>query len=160
MSESAELMKQLMELCDLTKRLGGLHEAQILQLKMWGFVISPTKGSFEVVVSTEDATVEYVFARNAELPKDPLVFAKIDESVKWLLGEHWLVRFKKGAGKALYVGKRIQPLEQEVPEEQETTPWRDKLNSQLEIITLSPKEKQKPTSTSKTTKADLAKKSR
>lgn len=95
---------ELLKLRDITARSGVLHPAQTLQLKMWGALLSPRKGSFEVEVDPEEHIVVYRFAR---LPsrfhkKHP---AGLQRSVQWLFGAEWAVRVFSG-DKSVFSGRR------------------------------------------------------
>lgn len=85
-----------MMLRDLTNRLGALHEAQVLQLKMWPLVLFQHVKKCEERVNIEAREIDFVLLQTkGEVPKD---FKKrcmtLAEWTKWLLGGDWVVRVK------------------------------------------------------------------
>ena len=88
-------VEQLMALRTLS-RIGVLHEAQIEQLRYWPVVVAPHATSYEVVVADNCPVIEFIFKvawwRRWFAPRDfKDRIKKLDESVKWLLGDDWCV---------------------------------------------------------------------
>ena len=127
MSELDGAKTELLRLRDLTARTGVLHPAQVLQIKMWAAILSPTKGSFEVQVDPDDRNIVFEFRRlNKKYHQGhPQALAR---SVRWLLGASWVIQVKS-AGKTIFAGRRSIPLVKREEPVQEHTPWRDLLHS-------------------------------
>jgi hypothetical protein len=96
--------KQLMSLRAVTAVSGVIHEAQLLQLRMWGAIaFGYTK--WEAEVSVETKTVTYKLTKK-KYPKELAAFvASLDRSVHWLFGDDWSLSVREGA-KKLYEGQR------------------------------------------------------
>jgi hypothetical protein len=92
-------VEQLMLLKDLTRRTGLIYEAQVLQLKYWPMLALTHAKSSEVRLNVEKRVCEF-FARIDSKGKAPDDLAdrlaRLDEAVKWLLGDEWLVKVKLG----------------------------------------------------------------
>lgn len=89
--------KKILELQHLTRRTGMLHEAQILNLKMWPRVIVPGCSASEVRVDMEKCNVDYnltVRGKAAKAFKQRL--DSLTEATQWMLGAEWQVRIFKG----------------------------------------------------------------
>lgn len=95
-----------MLLKDLTRRLDMLHDAQVLQLKMWPLVLFTHARSAELAVSFENKEVDYIVKTKGKAPADLKDrFEYLNEWTKWLLGNDWLVKVKI-QGKQVYRGGR------------------------------------------------------
>ncbi len=91
----ASLEEQLVLLKDWTRRMGVLHEAQILQLKTapWGYF--PTVKSFEVYPDLEKHDILFELKLDGKKPADfKNQCERVDNWIKWLLGDEWIVRVK------------------------------------------------------------------
>jgi hypothetical protein len=100
---SASQEEQLLLLRDMTARMGVLHEAQILQLKMWPLVLFDNIKKCEEHVNIEGKVLEFhILQTKGKYPadKDKRFDVLIDWS-KWLLGHDWLVRIKE-RGKLIF----------------------------------------------------------
>lgn len=101
-----EFTEQLLLLRSMTERTGILHEAQILQLKMYPIAMIETSKSAEIKINVEGKTVDFHLkmdkSKNPELEKQ---CERVSEAVKWLLGPDWLVRLKV-RDKTIYRGAR------------------------------------------------------
>lgn len=88
--------EQLLMLRDLTARAGVLHEAQVLQLKMWPLVLFGHVKKCEERVNLETREIDYVFLQTKGKPSNDFK-ERLDVLVgwtKWLLGSDWVVRVK------------------------------------------------------------------
>jgi hypothetical protein len=102
-----QIAEQLMLLRDITKRTGILHDAQVLQLKMWPLILLPFSKSAKAKIDTTKYEITFEVDVHGKLPKDADThFGRLNEAVKWLLGKEWLVRVKV-RGKQVYRGPRI-----------------------------------------------------
>lgn len=97
--------QQIQMLREMTRLTGGLHEAQVLQLKMWPMVLFTGLISHEF---TWDETLKEVsFVLTGKRPPLKVVQAAVEVLNSWvqeLLGESWIVRVKWG--KNSFAGKR------------------------------------------------------
>lgn len=109
-------VEQFAMLRDMTARLGVLHEAQVLQLKLWPHTLIPNLNRFEILVDVQGRALEYHVQFQGRAPaktklKAPL--AKLEECVRWLLGETWKVRVHHGQkllwGEAFKLGSNERP---------------------------------------------------
>lgn len=101
---------QLLSLKDVTERTGTMHDAQVLQLKMWGGIAFGGL-DWEAKVDPADKSVLYDIA--SKIPprrvKDMAnVVAALERSVHWLFGDHWLLKVRNNDN-LLYEGKRVLP---------------------------------------------------
>lgn len=95
--------KQLLMLKDLTRRMGVLHEAQVLQLKMWPMTLFTHAKKTEERVNLESKEIDYdILQTKGKKPSDLKErFEALNEWTKWLLGDDWVVRVRE-RGKLLY----------------------------------------------------------
>jgi hypothetical protein len=105
----ASKQEQLMMLRDLTRRMEVLHDAQVLQLKMWPRTLFEVKPP-EIGVDFATKTVHYTL----KSLKKPKVYGDAKKRclvmigwIKWLLGDDWTVTITLD-GKQLN-GKRAKP---------------------------------------------------
>jgi hypothetical protein len=102
--EPTDAERQLMDLRALTAVTGVLHDAQLLQLRMWaGLAFSWTK--WEIRIDVESKTAIFVVEKKAHPKNMAQLIGGLDRSVQWLLGPDWGVRVTEG-NKALYEGLR------------------------------------------------------
>lgn len=103
---SDEVLEQLMILRGMTKATGALHEAQVLQLKMYPMVMLSNSVSSEFTFDWENRSVEFKVQTKGKRDKD---FDKrmdcLDKSVKTLLGDEYLVVVNIN-GKKKFTGAR------------------------------------------------------
>lgn len=99
--------KQLLLLRDLTARMGVMHEAQQLQLKMWPIVLFTHGQKFEEKVNIQDKEVDFIILQTkGKQPADmEKRFTALNDWTKWLLGDDWLIRVKL-RDKLIYRGPR------------------------------------------------------
>lgn len=85
--------EQLAHLSGLTKTTGVLHEAQVLQLKYWPYVMAPHAKSIETVVFQEKKEVRFVLKLGKKAPPSDFQarLDALDRSVKTMLGYDWQV---------------------------------------------------------------------
>lgn len=103
-----ETEEQLMLLKDLTERTGILHEAQILQLKMYPLVIFQNAKEVRLELDIEKKELHFVSKFKIGNPKDFKVKCEQLESyVKWLLGTNWIVRVKDTKDKQLWRSRGV-----------------------------------------------------
>ena len=119
-----DIWKQLLELKAITNDTGTVHEAQVQQLQLWGWLACPHAASFEVAVglphlggeenekgkivdqkAVEFYRVEYRVAADDLPPKNlKKRLDGLNRSVKSLLGDHFTVAVRIN-GKTIYVQK-------------------------------------------------------
>lgn len=79
----------------LTESTGILHDAQVLQLKMYPLFYIEHARSAEVHVNLEDKEVDfYVKVKGKEPANFDAKCEELNKAVKWLLGPAWLVRVR------------------------------------------------------------------
>ncbi len=101
--------EQLLALRDLTKRTGALHEAQVLQLKLWPRIVfqASTSAKFDVNIEKFQVTFNITNGKLPKLPSKQVISPAVarqtlNEWVKFLLGPEWAVVMKvkeKATGK-------------------------------------------------------------
>ncbi len=96
--------KQLMTMRAVTAITGVLHEAQLLQLRMWG-AIAFAHTTWEADIDVESKTVTYTVEKKKRPINLAHLVASLDMSVHWMLGDNWGLRVKEGT-KTLYEGAR------------------------------------------------------
>ncbi len=89
--------QQLALLRGLTKRTGAIHEAQVMQLRLWPFAVDPQLDRAEADVDVEGKQVLYRW-ENSDAPRN---FApdkkyaerltKLEDSIKFMFGASWKV---------------------------------------------------------------------
>jgi hypothetical protein len=107
--------KQLILLRDLTARMGVIHEAQQLQLKMWPIVLFTHGQKFEERVDVNGKEVDFIILQTKGKKPDDMDkrFEHLNDWTKWLLGDDWLIRVKL-RDKVLYRGMRRVALRNKV----------------------------------------------
>lgn len=132
-------MEQLLLLRGMTKATGALHEAQVLQLKMYPLVMLSNSVSSEFTFDWEKRTVEFAIKTKGKQDKD---FDKrmeyLDKSVKMLLGDEYLVTVKLN-DKLKFTGARkivVPPLPnpQYDREKFERDIWRGNMEKKLKEV--------------------------
>lgn len=110
--KAKEMWEQLLLLRDLTEKTGALHEAQVLQLKLWPLTVFDkyATGS-EFHFSWEKHEVDFHLSTSSKY-KPPADMDKrlviLDTEVKGLLGDTYLVRVRV-RGKVIFRGVRKKP---------------------------------------------------
>lgn len=90
--EAGDRLEQLVALKSITKLTGGLHEAQMLQLRMWPMVIAEEVEKSETQIDIPNKKVLFKLFLGKPAPTDMKQrLAKLRENVEWLLGEDWAV---------------------------------------------------------------------
>ncbi len=115
--------EQLMLLKETTRRTQVLHEAQVLQLRMWPRVFFSKSTNSEFAVDFEKKRIVFTVtvSRKAD-PKlgkglaTPAAATLLDECVKQLLGADWDVEVKVGSGKSFR--SYDFPRSYEIPDDQ------------------------------------------
>ena len=83
------IKEQLLALRWLTAKTGGLHEAQVQQLRNWPYACQPEGlESFEISVDFEGNLVVYDLVLSQKKSKK---LEYLHTWVKWLLGDEWKV---------------------------------------------------------------------
>ena len=95
--------EQLLLLRDMTARMGVIHDAQMLQLKMWPLVLFDNVKKCEEHVNIEQKVLEFhILQTKGKYAVDrEKRFEHLVDWSKWLLGHDWIVRIKE-RGKLLY----------------------------------------------------------
>lgn len=141
---SQSSVTKLMQLRDLTDRTGMLDDLQIVQLKVWGALVSPKKKSFTIEVDLEKKSITYNFTFEKKKPAHfDRMCTSLHKSIKWLLGCEWKVVTKVGEDvvKLSRANKKEPPpikspnrrwkkeleeVKKEIEGRIDPTPWRDK----------------------------------
>lgn len=110
---------QLLRLKDLTRRTGVVAETQVLQLKLWPYMLFNIVGNdAEAKLDPYEKHVSWDLRLKGKPPAGKDLKARGETLESWLrtlLGDEWLldirVRQKKGGtSKTLYKGARLQPV--------------------------------------------------
>jgi hypothetical protein len=82
---------QLVLLRGLTQRFGSLHSAQVLQLRLWPFVVDSSLDKTEAHVDIEGKFVNFIWIGSKKKidAKYQYRLKTLDSNVKFLLGEDW-----------------------------------------------------------------------
>ena len=90
---SSGLPQQLLVLKQMTQTTGMLHEAQILQLKLWPYVLFPkTKVKYTLKIDPTKKQIEYEFI--GKYPKGK--WEVLERDIQWLLGDEWYLLVRVG----------------------------------------------------------------
>jgi hypothetical protein len=84
---------QLVLLRGMTQKLGVIHEAQALQIRLWPYTVDPSLEKSEAKVDMEANRVEFVWTGSA-LSMDKKYQKRLEtlsDNVKFLLGEEWKI---------------------------------------------------------------------
>lgn len=101
--------QQLQYLKGVTTRTGGLHEAQVLQLKLWPYTVDPEISDTKAEVDVAHKAIDYhwvLLSRPRKWSPDKRYTGRLEalvSSVKWMLGDTWKVQ-------VFMNGERIFPL--------------------------------------------------
>jgi len=122
--------EQLVVLRDLTRRFETLHEAQVLQLKLWPYTVDPTIQSNQAGVDFEAKKVIFNWTGSKMKSYDKRYRKRLQElanNIKFLLGEDWCIEVysEVGSNKIL-----IFPLAQDTKNVKRS---RNRRNSQKRI---------------------------
>lgn len=90
--------EQLIMLRDLTNRTGVLHEAQVMQLKYWFFMLYPEVSKFEIIFDPEQSVLIYkvLSVKKEEDYRNNSNFNQLNEYIKFLLGARYILRVEDG----------------------------------------------------------------
>lgn len=89
------LEEQLILLRDLTKRMSVLHDAQRLQLQMWPIVLFQEAKNVQSELSMDKREITFLVQQPGKATKDfKTSCATLNDWVKWLLGDEWIVKVK------------------------------------------------------------------
>jgi len=85
--------EQLLVLKALTRSTGCLHEGQILQLKMWTYLLYPkVKVKYEIQIDQTLKSVKYLLSYPRKVPAGLAgKSAELEKDFHWLLGDEWLL---------------------------------------------------------------------
>lgn len=99
-SRDNELSIQLAQLRSFTSVYGALHEAQVLQLKLWPRVAIPNSKSSEAHVNCETSFVKIIAKTVGKSDKkQPERTEALARSIQWMLGDQWYVMIFDGPKK-------------------------------------------------------------
>ena len=99
---------QLAVLQGLTRRTGVLHDAQVTQLRFWGFLAAEHISHFTIEYNFGDKTIKFLLTPKPSEPHRPDLqdrLYKLDEACKWLLGDQYRLTVQEGKS-VLYRGKK------------------------------------------------------
>ena len=90
--------EQFAVLRDLTNRLHVLHEAQIIQLKYWFFMLYSEVSKFEITFDPDSSTLTYkvLSVKNAEEFANNKNLGTLNEYVQFLLGKRFVTKVING----------------------------------------------------------------
>lgn len=91
MDEQLSTEEQLIMLRDMTKKLNVLHEAQVLQLKYWFFMLYSEVSKFEIVFDPDRAMVTYkvIALKNVEEFENNKNLDTLRGYIRFLLGQRF-----------------------------------------------------------------------
>jgi len=98
---------QLILLRSVTDLAGALHEAQVLQLKMWGLLVfqKVPKENIEINVNLEDKVVIYLVPTiTKNIGNYNKILQGLEKNIQLMLGDNWQLVVKHG-GVTKYSGK-------------------------------------------------------
>ena len=113
MSTINNTTEQLMALKALTRTTGCLHEAQILQFKLWPFVLYPKiKVKYELQIDQDGKAVTYLLKFPGKVPASlPEQLKGLEEAVQWLVGAEWLLTVKVGSKRVFQGERRVESVD-------------------------------------------------
>jgi hypothetical protein len=78
---------------NLFQHFGSLHEAQVLQLRLWPFTVDPKLANSKAILNLEGKVVEFRWGGGAKKidKKYQERLQELDKNVKFLLGEDWTI---------------------------------------------------------------------
>jgi len=111
--ENGTIVEQLVMLRNLTRLTGGIHEAQLFQLKLWPFLLYPKiKVKYELRIDQDKKIVEYLLHFPSKTA--PKGIAKKLESLEldmqWLLGSEWILKVSVEKRGIFSGSRRVEPL--------------------------------------------------
>lgn len=107
-SNMRDYWAQLGAIRGITNALGGLHEAQVVQLKYWGGITFgfAGKGKWKAEVDFEHTTVTYVVKGRARQPANlKNLIGALERSVQSMLGQDWALNVTVN-NKVIHRGER------------------------------------------------------
>jgi len=108
--EGDGIKKQLMQLKPILKQFGIMHEAQVMQVKLWPYAVDPKLETSVAEVDIEGAVLSYKW-NSAFINPDKPYFERLTElqnTVKMFFGSEWEL-------KVLLNGNPIFPVTKEKP---------------------------------------------
>ena len=86
--------EQLVILRDLYQRTGALHEAQVLQLKLWPFAVDPKldKSKADVDLDNKVVTFTWVGKKSKKDKKYNYRLEELYKHLRFMLGDDWIMR--------------------------------------------------------------------
>ena len=87
----SSIEEQLSLLRDFTNRTGVVHEAQLLQLKMWPGVWFDRHVTSKCSIDQEKKKLSYDVLVSSRAETDDELAEKLSRCVKWLFGDTWAV---------------------------------------------------------------------
>lgn len=108
-TQNNEMLEQLMRLRHLTELTGALHEAQLLQFKMWTAILFTKESTVEIQNKPKDKSISYVVRGEVDNLTE-----KARQVVDWtrtLVGQNWDIQVKqKGAkrSKVIYREREVE----------------------------------------------------
>ncbi len=132
MSIQNNITEQLVSLKALTRATGCLHEAQLLQLRMWPYFLYPkVKIKYELRIDQDSKTVEYALKFPGKAPSDlKQKGQELEEVFQWLLGVEWLLKLSVGP-KVVFKGTR-RVSEIKVAEKKAYSPFTKAINEYMD----------------------------
>ncbi len=128
--DKADTVAQLRDVFRLT---GVIQEMQVRNLRIWPVLAFPMCRSVTTNIDLDkrSITFELLLSKGRRLPDDVRARGKgLHRSVQYLLGKDFEIRILNGKGKAIFYGKRSEPLKTYEGTDFEagrivpTTPWK------------------------------------
>lgn len=95
-----EIATQLAALRDFTSVYGVLHEAQVLQLKIWPRLMFPNATRSSCVVNCEDSSISIEVKLKGKTARGQAPRTEaLARTVQWMLGPQWRVKVLAGKKK-------------------------------------------------------------
>lgn len=93
MNENNEMLEQLMRLRHLTELTGALHEAQLLQFKMWTAILFTKESTVEITNKPKNKVICYVVRGTVDNLKEKA--RQICDWTRTIVGNGWEIEVKE-----------------------------------------------------------------
>jgi hypothetical protein len=90
--QNNDMLEQLMRLRHLTELTGALHEAQLLQFKMWTAVLFTKESTVEIKNERKDKDISYIIRGDVDNLKEKA--KAVCEWTSRIVGDEWSIQVK------------------------------------------------------------------